>query len=165
MASTVSDPKPLVPPKVRTWPWVLGFVLWCIAVFILSSIPGNRFPDAPFSSADKVVHSALFTLGAFLLTFGLRRATTWHGGFLFIISVVLMTICGVLDEFHQLYTPGRSGGDVGDMTADAVGAAIGAGFCLLVHRRRRPKPRHPAPIRRAIARPGPRGTVIRAPEG
>ena len=31
----------------------------------------------------------------------------------------------LLDEFHQLFTPGRSGGDVGDWIADTFGAFCG----------------------------------------
>ena len=42
------------------------------------------------------------------------------------LSVAVISVFGMLDEYHQLFTPGRSGGDVGDWTADTFGAFCGA---------------------------------------
>ena len=41
------------------------------------------------------------------------------------LTVALISVFGMLDEFHQLFTPGRSGGDVGDWIADTFGAFCG----------------------------------------
>ncbi len=115
------------------------FALWCLAVTILSSIPGNRFAEMPFSFSDKFVHFVLFATGAFFLTLGLRASTRWSWIPLCLLALVGMFFFGVADEMHQLYTPGRSGGDVGDMIADALGAAFGIGCARLLHGRLSPK--------------------------
>ena len=42
------------------------------------------------------------------------------------------SVIGRLDEYHQTFTPGRSGNDYGDWLADTLGAAAGAFFVLLI---------------------------------
>ena len=39
-------------------------------------------------------------------------------------------IIGALDEYHQTFTPGRSGNDPWDLLADTVGAAAGSAFII-----------------------------------
>jgi VanZ family protein len=41
-------------------------------------------------------------------------------------AVILVAVFGGLDEALQTLTPGRSGGDLDDWVADALGAAAGA---------------------------------------
>jgi VanZ family protein len=41
---------------------------------------------------------------------------------------------GVADEFHQSFVPGRQGNDLGDMTADLIGATLGAMSFLVLRR-------------------------------
>jgi VanZ family protein len=124
----------------------LSFTAWVITVFILSSIPGSRFSPPPFSWADKAVHASIFATGAFLLfaaccrTFG---TTSWKAVFLLFAAMVLI---GIGDEFHQTFTPGRSGNDRGDLTADAIGALLGICCARLLNGKRRSKPDPAAPL-------------------
>ena len=50
--------------------------------------------------------------------------------FLWVIFAIVVLIVGVLigrlDEYHQSFTPGRSGNDNGDWLADILGAATGS---------------------------------------
>jgi hypothetical protein len=130
--------------RIITLVW-LGFAAWFVTLFILSSIPGDRFGPLPFSWADKVVHTIIFTTGSFLLataayrTFGKSFAKTM------ILIFVIMVLIGAGDEYHQIYTPGRSGNDLGDLSADALGSLIGIFFAGFLHGKRSPKSNLPAP--------------------
>lgn len=109
-----------------------------VSLIILSSMPGSRFGPSPFLEADKVVHFLLFAVGAGLFMAAVCRtvgAGSWLRAF---FAWLFMVAIGIGDEIHQLYTPGRSGGDWGDLTADAAGAAFGICLILLLHGKRSP---------------------------
>ena len=70
---------------------------------------------------DKLAHMAVFALlaGAIGYASGLRGARMWWLAFAGALAV------GAVDEWHQIYLPGRGPG-WDDLVADAVGAALGA---------------------------------------
>ncbi|HEY8902134.1 MAG TPA: VanZ family protein [Chthoniobacterales bacterium] len=139
----------MVQPRLRAFTLILiwiAFAGWVTAIWTLSSIPGSRIPSLPFPEADKVAHACLYALGAFILAAALRRALP--GGkpiALNSAALVIMIALGVLDEVHQLGTPGRSGGDLFDLSADAIGAALGIGFFHILHALRHPRSHHNSP--------------------
>jgi VanZ family protein len=71
----------------------------------------------------------------------------WRGGGVKVACIALgfMAVVGAADEIHQMWTPGRSGADVGDWTADVVGSAIGIACLSLLYARRSAKSPLPAP--------------------
>ena len=99
--------------------------LWAGVIFVLSSIPGTRFPAVDLPHSDKLVHAMLYgVLGGLLL-----RALDGHRGreaaaAKVLLAVVLATVYGISDEIHQLWTPHRTA-DWRDVAADAVGATLG----------------------------------------
>ena len=44
----------------------------------------------------------------------------------FAIGVAIAATYGIVDEIHQLWTPGRSGADIFDWIADLLGSSTGA---------------------------------------
>jgi len=100
----------------RFWP----VIVWALLSLILSSIPGNKFPElqGPFGW-DKLIHLFLYmVLGALALkTWSDTRVAPWII-FLFCVGY------GVLDELHQFYIPERYP-DVWDWVADSIGSFIG----------------------------------------
>ena len=108
-------------------PWFAGLLVWMGALWWLSSRSGVPGPDL-IPHFDKVLHFGYFALGSFLFSgwqarkLGLRRIP----GRLIALAVAFGALVGAVDEWHQLHTPGRSGGDVGDWVADVLGAAAGA---------------------------------------
>jgi VanZ family protein len=58
---------------------------------------------------------------------------TWMRG---IAAIVLATLYGATDEFHQLFVPGRSA-DRYDVLADCVGATMGTAIGWLASAARR----------------------------
>jgi VanZ family protein len=112
--------------RLRRW---LPVVLYAALVFIGSSIPGTAI-DPRLSLHDKLIHGTEYAGFAFLLAraFGVRY---WW------LAIVAGALYGVSDEFHQTFTPMRSGNDLGDITADVIGSTIGATAWMLLLRRRR----------------------------
>lgn len=111
----------------QTWLCWLGVIIWFAVLFTLSSrstLPPG--PQIPYQ--DKVMHFLYFSGGAFC--FALARLNTrspaapawvwWLHGTAF------GGLIGILDEYHQTFTPGRSGNDPWDWLADVTGAGFGA---------------------------------------
>ena len=114
--------------------WVAAWLGWLGILTWLSSRthPG---PVIHVRHIDKVEHFTWFALGAVLLAgaMALRRSAglpeaaarlPWRR---VALPVVLVgTIVGGLDEWHQSFVPGRMGLDAGDWLADIAGSLAGA---------------------------------------
>lgn len=119
----------------RPVPWWITFVGWNAALFWLSSISGERLPALMpmIPQFDKVEHAGFYAVGFGLFTVALsltrRRAPgvlgVTPGRGLFGVAVLAAAVCGGLDEWHQTFTPHRSGLDLGDWTADVFGGTLG----------------------------------------
>lgn len=95
----------------RWWPW---------------ATPGITSSSLPL---DKFVHAGLFAIcGALVVRGWLSESRRWLPLYLLLFVYALAT------EVLQIFVPGR-GASVGDIVADAVGAAIGVGLGLLFWRR------------------------------
>ncbi|HEY5779521.1 MAG TPA: VanZ family protein [Terrimicrobiaceae bacterium] len=102
------------------------FALWLLGLWILSSLPGDDVQLPAFPGADKLAHFLYFAVGGLLLAWFLRRTLRWRGWKVTCSVLLTMALIGGLDEFHQLYTPDRSGADPLDWLADATGGFLGA---------------------------------------
>ncbi len=100
----------------RRW---LPFVCWALLVLTLTSIPNPSVPSVP--GGDKAAHAIMYGvlggLAAFALV-GIRRPVLAHAA-----ALVGIAALAALDEWHQLYIPGRSA-DVADWMADVIGATV-----------------------------------------
>jgi VanZ family protein len=104
-------------------------------IFVASSIPNlGRLPGG---ISDKSGHSIGYALlaGLFLRAFarGRLRDVTWRRAS---AAVILATLYGVSDEFHQVFVPGRSA-DRYDVLADCIGATLGVAVGWLAGAARR----------------------------
>jgi len=92
-------------------------------LFGLSSLSSLPSPPGDFSFYD--VHIAAYAgLGALTARAtgrGLRNVS-WRA---VVVAILISSLYGVTDEYHQVFTPGRSF-DVLDMVADAIGSIVGA---------------------------------------
>lgn len=91
-------------------------------IFVASSIPD--LGPLPGGVSDKFGHSIGYAILGALLLRALARArwagVTWKTA---LLAIVMATVYGISDEFHQGFVPGRSP-DVLDVVADMTGAAI-----------------------------------------
>ncbi len=101
------------------------FILWCLLIFVSSSIPSAKLPRFVFKLSDKFLHSILFLVLAALA----YRALTHQGSFpslsrhALVITLAFTLFYGVSDEVHQLFVTGRNA-SVYDVAADVVGGLV-----------------------------------------
>jgi VanZ family protein len=93
-------------------------------LFGFSSLSTLPSPPAHFSFYD--VHVAAY-IGLAIVTTratakGLRDVS-WRA---VAAAIIISSLYGVTDEYHQLFVPGRSF-DLFDMLADTIGSIVGAG--------------------------------------
>ena len=106
----------------------LPFIIWAIAIFISSSIPGNDLPNIGILNADKIAHFLIF----FLFCAFTHRAIKFQNRYPFlarhdlVFSVLITISYGVVDEAHQIFVPSRDS-NLRDLAADALGAFLYVG--------------------------------------
>lgn len=106
--------------------WRILVFVWAAALYWLSEQSTLPQP-AKFDGVDKLEHAVFFAAGGACFLLGLRLAGLVPRTFDAIaVTVVFCSLVGGLDEWHQTYTPGRSGGDIADWLADSVGGIVGA---------------------------------------
>ncbi len=110
-----------------------ALLCWAAGVLWLSSLSPPDLPESAFLLSDKVNHFLIYAVGGWLsaraLTVSRPHATVTGR---IVQAVLIVTAVGVLDESLQRLTPGRAGGDVGDVVADMIGAVAGALLSLLI---------------------------------
>jgi VanZ family protein len=92
-------------------------------LFGLSSLSTLPTPPGGFSFYD--IHVAAYAgLGALTARATAKgvRNVSWRA---VLLAIVIATLYGVSDDYHQRFVPGRSF-DVLDMVADTIGSVIGA---------------------------------------
>jgi len=102
-------------------------LVWAIVIFILSSWPGTRFPDFAENLSDKWGHLVTYSIFGILLANGVLKSARLSTQPLrwFILAFVVASIYGALLELmqDQLFISRHM--DSLDMTANAIGSAIG----------------------------------------
>lgn len=109
---------------------------WAATIVWLSGKPGEEIEELNvLEVTDKVAHFAAFLVGGALLTIALRWSTAWPWRKIALAAALGIALFGALEESHQTFTPNRSGADVFDWLADALGAGAGAALTALVYAR------------------------------
>jgi len=75
-----------------------------------------------------VAHFTYFFLGGVLLTNAIHLTFRWRLPLTFLAVLLVIGAIGIVDEWHQTSTPGRSGNDRGDLLADCLGGGLAALF-------------------------------------
>jgi hypothetical protein len=117
-------------------------ILIMLGITMLSTLPGNDPFLNTFQFSDKIKHFiAYFVLGLALCIWISRKSWLAKPLFWGILIVVLGTLFGMLDEFHQSFVTGRSCesllcsykgklhisvNHLGDLTADFIGSLFSA---------------------------------------
>ena len=98
-------------------------IIWAGFIFGASSIPASDLPSMDIS--DKLVHVAVYLVFGFLLTWWRYRSMEGKMGHSMFQAVVIGSIYGITDEFHQGFVRGRTS-DPADWVADTLGVFLGA---------------------------------------
>lgn len=107
--------------------WIILWGVWFITLWFLSS-RNTTTPHGPeIPHFDKIAHFGYFGLGAIFVTSWLRLK---HPALTKLTLILVVTALGAtvggIDEYHQTFTPGRSGNDPYDWLADVCGSLCGA---------------------------------------
>jgi VanZ family protein len=108
----------LFPWLSRWWPALLMMIL----IFIASSIPGDRMPNA--GNWDFSVKKGGHMTGYALLAVGLIRGQSRREKINFVLALAGCGLYALSDEFHQSFVPGRNAALM-DVGIDLIGASIG----------------------------------------
>jgi len=103
-----------------------GFALWITILWTLSAGPQLVEEKPGGLPVDKLLHFLYFFGGGVCLFFACLHTFAWRVRSLVFAVVAAMALIGAADEWHQTYTPGRSGGDPGDWAADFAGGLVAA---------------------------------------
>lgn len=130
--------------RVASW---LAVLIWAATIAWLSSRTPQELDElAHFEVWDKAAHFIAFLAGGVLMAMALRYSTAWSWKRIALLSAVTISLFGATDEYHQTFTPNRSGADVSDWIADALGACTGAALMTFPYARST-RPHQPAPRR------------------
>jgi VanZ family protein len=129
---SVRPARPAVRTLVRYW---LPVAALCALIFFQSAYPPpGQIP--PWPHIDKLLHLCVYgLLGALvcraLSTIETLNASKWR---LLVCAVLLTSLYGLSDEWHQSFVPGRDA-SAADLLADFTGALVGSavGLKLLLH--------------------------------
>lgn len=135
---------PIRKAALNPWFWLALFFIWFGVLWVLSSRSGDMkdLPEIPLF--DKFAHFGYFFGGGGILSaaiFTFRNGVVrWP--IVFVTVFIVIGGVGILDEYHQTFTPGRSGNDPFDWLADITGGICGAYvFKRFSHRLSRPSDR------------------------
>ena len=98
--------------------WVPALA-WMTVIFVLSATPGSRLPGRFSTLAHFLTYAVLG--GLLVLAMGTREPY----GRSVAVAVILASLYGITDEFHQSFVPMRTP-DVADWGVDTLGAFVGA---------------------------------------
>ena len=130
--------------RIASW---LAVLIWAATIVWLSSRTPQELDElTDFELWDKGAHFLAFFAGGALMTLALRFSTAWPWKKIAMVSAVVISLFGATDEYHQKFTPNRSGADVFDWIADALGACAGAAMMTFCYARAT-RPHQPAPTR------------------
>src|SRR6266571_4491909 len=94
-----------------------GVVAWAGTIFYLSTLTGHQVEQLlPMKIWDKALHFAAFGGGGLLLAAAIRISSGWSWWRVIPVTIMVVSAFGWSDEWHQQFTPGRSGLDKGDWT-------------------------------------------------
>ncbi|MDD5730395.1 MAG: VanZ family protein [Candidatus Omnitrophica bacterium] len=114
-------------PRVALIFWT-PVLIWMGFIFLLSSIPGNKLPEIPVPNVHKMVHFAEYSiLGALFIRAFLNTKGEVKAAKLVIITLAVISVFALSDEWHQKFVTDRSA-DISDSLTDVVYSAIGIYF-------------------------------------
>lgn len=108
---------------------------WAALIFLLSSSSLERAPVLDKPLADKAAHAVFFAVLSLLLIRALHRGCSLSWGRAAVLAIVITSIYGGLDEYHQSFVPRRSP-ELADWAADTAGALAGLGISAVYCRQR-----------------------------
>lgn len=111
----------------------LPVIIFCLVIFIESSIPSDAFPILEFEWSDKIIHFLIYLVLFFTFNFSFSNQDKFFLIKMHSLSASLFftALYGATDEIHQFFVPGRTC-DIYDWIADVFGAVFALFILLLL---------------------------------
>jgi VanZ family protein len=107
----------------------LPLIAWGVFIFTASSIPSKNIP-ALGEHVDKVIHFGIFGVLCWLAHVAFHHQSNFFlKRYALFVAIIFTVVFGMSDEFHQMFTPGRTA-DIFDLLADTVGGLVYATIYL-----------------------------------
>ena len=104
--------------EMRRKTYVILTIFYASLIFVLSSFPKVPTIERPF--LDKLEHVIEYSVLGFLAVSCFKKIDRKT----IILAILITSLYGVLDEFHQYFVPGRDF-SIFDILADSVGGLLG----------------------------------------
>lgn len=102
----------------------VSLAFFCLLILAGSSVPGNKIPKAFELTPDKLIHCAEYFVLGLAIFFWLAHEFSLEKRYqLIVITILIGSLFGILDENYQRLTPGRTP-DVWDWVLDTIGVLI-----------------------------------------
>ncbi len=102
----------------------LPVIIYCVIIFAVSSMPQPLPVKVEIPFFDKFLHIVEYGILSYLLIRALTGTQLRpNKSAIIIAAVILATLYGASDEFHQIFVPGRNP-DISDLLSDFAGAVI-----------------------------------------
>ncbi len=108
---------------------------WATLIFLLSSSSLKHAPALDQPLSDKAAHAVFFGILSLLLFRAFHRVAAFSWGRAALLAVVITSLYGALDEYHQSFVPMRSL-ELADWVADTMGALVVMGIVAIRCRQR-----------------------------
>jgi VanZ family protein len=95
---------------------------WIVLIFVESSQPPLKI-FGEINGLDKVAHFAAYSILGIMILAALTQISTYKKIPVLLLTVILVLLAGVFDEFHQSFVPQRQV-DGWDLFADFCGGLI-----------------------------------------
>ncbi len=109
----------MIPRRAKLALWVV----WWLAMFIATTIPGHSLGDTPLWSFDKLIHCSMYGVLTLLVLWWASGESWWRSAHLLLLMGCLI-LWGAIDELHQPLV-GRSC-SLYDWLADCCGVLLAA---------------------------------------
>lgn len=105
--------------------WHLMLIVYCLLIFILSSVPGEKLPNVDFEFSDKFVHIIEYSILYILFFYSLKNQSKYVKlqNYALEFAVLFTSLYGITDEIHQYFVLNRSC-EFLDWVADTAGALL-----------------------------------------
>jgi len=107
---------------LKSW---LPVALWMAVIFMLSSVPGEAMPKISLPNFNSFAHFLEYCiLGVLFIRAAMNSNIKLSLPKLAVLSIFLIALFAISDEWHQYFVPGRMT-DLVDFLFDSLGSMVG----------------------------------------
>jgi VanZ family protein len=101
----------------------LPAIIWCIVIFILSSIPSLHSNFKWDFTLRKIAHVIEYLILTALFYWALKKSFNLKEIYLYLLPFLISLLYATTDEYHQTFVPGRFGTKF-DVMVDLFGVLL-----------------------------------------